>query len=379
MNDPTLPQIICQECADLAVNAFLFQKLCLYSYNKWCETIDRLQRNLEYTTSLSPMVKTAYFLIEKEKDIILTSRKINELKTKQSVLIKIQDLLKEREKEQNSNKKHPCPFCYKKFPTLANLLKHKKHMHRQKKIQCAKCALMFSTIKLLKYHDATFHVSCTCKHCFMDFSTKRELRAHMKHHDIHKCPCCLKEYKNKSVLKDHMKICGMDKKRTNVICDLCKKKYIRKNSLRSHLIIEHGFGTTYSCNWCNKRYDAVSKLKQHVVKHTRERNFSCELCGGQFVTKAALMYHTRIHTGEKPFPCDLCEESFLSASRRNGHKQRKHFGPRYPCSHCDSKFISKYELNKHQERHKNPQSRLYLGENDFYKNHITNIVYQMTK
>lgn len=392
----TLPQVLCVSCADLATKAFLFQKLCQHSYKNWDEALELLNKSLDLSETLGPVVKTAYLLV-KNDSLILTSRKVHVKKTKEAALVKVQHLLKARQNykkvkckyssmcsecgqtfhsmsylskhmEKHKNKKYPCPLCHKIFPNLANLNTHKDRMHKPKTVQCPKCAKMFSSEKMLKYHEASYHIAAICKQCSMQFPSKKDLRLHMTKHDVNQsCNRCSKKFISKLVLKTHMKICG-ENQRINVYCDICKKGYVRKNSLRSHLITEHGFGATYTCNWCNKQFDAVSKLNMHIVKHTRERNFHCMICGGHFVTKAALTYHTRIHTGEKPYPCDLCKESFLSASRRMEHKRRKHLGPKHHCTVCSSKFVSKFELNKHMARHNDPHSRLFIDNNEGKKN-----------
>ncbi|KAI5643514.1 zinc-finger double domain-containing protein [Phthorimaea operculella] len=220
---------------------------------------------------------------------------------------------------------------------------------------------MFSTERMLRRHDKINHIAAICKLCFVQFPSKMALRVHLDKHDLFKCEQCKKTYINRHTYKLHLKICGRsDTRIPKFFCDMCNKGFARKNSLRTHLKVNHGYGNVVTCNWCKKKFDAVSKLKMHIVKHTRERNFCCSQCGGKFVTQAALVYHTRLHTGEKPFPCDMCDESFLSASRRMEHKRRKHLEPTKQCPYCQVKFVTSHELKKHVARHTNPQSKLYV-------------------
>lgn len=384
-NDLSLPQMLCEDCADETTTAFLFRKLCQHSLIKWHETIDTLHEKLDYLSTFNPMVKTAYIFVKNENNVVLTSRKPLVKKTKKAVLGIIKNLLKGKKYnkikteinhpwpsgqiKKYKKQERPCLICYKVFSKPSRLAEHKERVHDPKTIQCAKCVKMFGSVRLLTQHERAFHTTAKCKHCSLELPSRHELEQHMYKHNKNKCLSCSKEFKKKLMLKKHIEICGVDK-RINYICDICQKSYCGKNGLRIHLITRHGFGSTHDCNWCKKKFAFLSKLKQHIIKHTRERNFSCEVCGGQFVTREALTYHSRIHTGERPYPCDLCEESFLSASRRMDHKRRKHFDSKFQCNICDSKFTSKFEVNKHQARHTNPQSKLYIGKNDSKKKRI---------
>lgn len=389
--DESLPQVLCMSCATNIINSFLFQKLCQYSNDKWDEILGRFEDTLSQADAVSPMAQTVYFVMNEQQSIIYTSRKRHQVKDKDAALKKVKSIIKSRDnyfkiktekvnvmcdecgikfdsnfllsKHMKSHKssRHPCKQCGKVFLTQVQMQEHIERVHYEKTIKCTKCDKMFSTEKILKQHDKLHHVAAMCKLCFIQFPSKNALRSHIDKHDVHKCPKCSKSYLNKWTYKFHLKICGKNSKHNPAFfCDICNKGYARKNGLRTHLKTDHGFGKVHSCEWCGKKFDAISRLKYHIVKHTRERNYHCDICGGKFVTPAALVYHTRLHTGEKPFPCDLCNESFLSASRRMEHKHRKHFGPSRECHVCHAKFITGHQLRKHIQRHFNPQSKLYV-------------------
>lgn len=389
--EPLLPGVICISCATLTINSYLFQKLCIYSNNKWIEVLDQLNQSLVHYDSMGDNIKSVFLMVNNTDSLMFTSKKSYSSKNKKMVLNKIKEIMKGKQKyikvkemvmdaiceecgEQfNSSlllikhmKKHtkfrnPCKKCPKIFSTSLQLEEHEERIHCPKHLQCTKCTKRFSTEKMLKVHIRMYHITATCKQCHIQFPSKKALRAHMDKHEVRRCPRCNKNFNNKYTFKFHLKVCGNpDDKQPSFFCDLCKKGYVRKNGLRTHLKTDHGFGNVLSCNWCNKKFDAVSRLKNHIVKHTRERNFICNQCGGKFVTQAALVYHTRLHTGERPFPCDLCDESFLSASRRMEHKRRKHFAPTQECHVCHVKFVTGHQLRKHVQRHSNPHSKLYV-------------------
>ncbi|XP_075987730.1 uncharacterized protein LOC142984186 isoform X2 [Anticarsia gemmatalis] len=378
----------------MTINSYLFQKLCQHSNEQWHTSLQRLDESLNITDTAASSVQTIYLMLkDKDRDgSMLTSQKRHRFKSKRIVAAKIKDIIKakqtvKRAKKQrsnviceecgekfksnchlikhmkvHSNTRFPCKQCPKVFASKIQLDEHAERLHYPKKLQCPKCSKMFSTERLLKYHDKQHHITAICNLCFVQLPSKKALRAHLDKHDVNKCPRCNKSLINKHTYKFHLKICGIEEKTPNFFCDICNKGYARKNGLRTHLKTDHGFGNVLSCKWCGKKFDAVSRLRNHQVKHTKEKNYRCEQCQGKFVSRAALIYHIRLHTGERPFPCDLCNESFLSASRRMEHKRRKHFSPTKECHICHVKFVTGHQLKKHVQRHKNPQSKLFVPE-----------------
>lgn len=386
--EPLLPQTLCDTCARAITNGYLFKKLHEHSKEQWDTVLSSLNKTLMQAETVSPSVKTVYIVLSETGNYIVTRRKTLS-PDKETAALKLNKIIKSRcryvhrkktcliceecgmkfktrvllVRHMKSHKAKPlnCPQCFKAFLTQVQLTEHAERVHYPKKIKCPKCKKMFSTQRTLKAHDRQEHVAVLCKLCFVQFPSRSALKVHLDKHDVIKCPRCNKSFINKQTFRSHVKQCGnAEAKVISFFCDICEKGYIRKNALRSHLKIDHGFGKVLSCSWCAKKFDAASRLRNHIVKHTRERNFSCEHCNGKFVTQAALVYHTRLHTGERPFKCDLCEESFLSASRRMEHKRRKHFGPQMECPVCHVKFVLGSQLKKHVARHSDPQSKLYV-------------------
>ncbi|KAJ8708178.1 hypothetical protein PYW08_010544 [Mythimna loreyi] len=392
--EPSLPQVLCMNCATMTINSYLFQKLCQFSNDNWNTILNRISTSVDQSANIGPKlgVQTVYLVVKENDNLMFTSRKRHTVRSKKTALSKIRELVKDKryrvkkQKKSNviceecgerfssnchlvkhmkvhSNSKHPCMQCPKVFASQLQLDEHSERVHYPKKIKCPKCPKMFSTNKMLTLHDKLHHVAAICKLCFVQFPSKKDLRAHLNKHEVNTCPRCNKAFLNKHTFKLHLRICGkLEERQPSFFCDICSKGYATKNGLRTHLKTDHGFGTVLSCNWCGKKFDAKSRLNNHIVKHTKARNFHCSHCGGKFVTQAALVYHTRLHTGERPFPCDLCSESFLSASRRMEHKRRKHFGPTKECHVCHVKFVTGHQLRKHVQRHYNPHSKLFVPE-----------------
>lgn len=397
-----LPEVLCLNCSEMAINSYLLQKLSQHSNMKWDETFNKFNQSLNHCDTIGPNIRSVYLFINKQDNVIFTSKKRYWLKDKKTAASKIREIAKSRttynkvERQPNiiceecgqrfrskcylikhmqihRQLKYGCKECPKIFSSQLQLQEHVERLHSPKRIHCPKCPKRFSTERMLRYHEKLHHVAAVCRLCMEQFPSRKCLRAHLDKHEVQKCSECNKSFTNKHTYKFHLKICGKTENRTpNFFCDICNKGYVRKNGLRTHLKTEHGFGDVLTCKWCGKKYDAESRLRNHIVKHTRERNYHCELCGNRFVTQAALVYHTRLHTGEKPFKCNLCNESFLSASRRMEHKKRKHFEPTKKCPVCSGKFVTGHQLQKHLQRHYNPRSRLYAPE--ALKSYTENII-----
>ncbi|XP_041986037.1 zinc finger protein 62 homolog [Aricia agestis] len=361
-SERALPEVLCVSCASLAVNSFLFQKLCEYSQQQWHTSLCSLDKMIAQSENLNARAVSAYFIVQENKSTMLTCYNTMQEKNKKTALTKLQKNMKIRLKsikdKKRLRKKIPCPSCPKIFVKEYELEDHREKVHYPKNIKCDSCTKMFSTKKQLRRHKNLYHVKFTCIECSLELSSKHLLRLHMDKHYRNSCVRCNKKFESLKSYKVHMKSCGQ---REKFICDICSKAFAQKQGLTCHLKCLHGFGKNLlSCKWCGKKFDMKSRLSEHIVKHTRERNFTCEICGAKFVSNPSLVYHRRLHTGERPYPCDMCNEHFLSATTRLLHKHRVHLGPTKECNICQAKFITSFELKKHKKWHHNPHSKLYV-------------------
>ncbi|KAI8433882.1 hypothetical protein MSG28_015820, partial [Choristoneura fumiferana] len=273
---------------------YLFKKFCEYSNEKWGEAMSTLENSLTQANTLAPPVRSVYLMISATENCIFTSRKTHSM-DKPTVVSKVKHFIKRRNKyvkdktlysyiceecgvrlksksllakhmKMHSTSPQPCSQCFKVFSTPLQLTEHEERVHYPKKIQCTKCSKMFSTEKMLRTHNRLEHVAALCKLCFVQFPSKMALKAHLDKHDILKCPQCEKSFVNKQTYKIHCKQCGSNEERVaSFFCDICGKGYIRKNGVRTHLKTDHGFGKVLSCSWCSKKFDAISRLKNHIL------------------------------------------------------------------------------------------------------------------
>ena len=74
---------------------------------------------------------------------------------------------------------------------------------------------------------------------------------------------------------------------------------------------------------CGKKFLDNSKLKRHLLVHTREKPYSCEFCGKAFSLDFNMRTHLRIHTGDKPYECKFpgCAKRFTQSSNLSAHEK----------------------------------------------------------
>lgn len=139
--------------------------------------------------------------------------------------------------------------------------------------------------------------------------------------------------------------------------DGCDRKYTSKGNLKTHLKSHEG-KFNYQCDFddCDKAFLTSYRLKVHRRVHTGEKPYLCEEdgCDKSFNTKYRLSAHHRLHTGDT-FNCeyDKCSKQFTTRSDLKKHA-RKHTGEKpYQCKvdGCGKSYSASHHLRSHTLKH----------------------------
>lgn len=133
-----------------------------------------------------------------------------------------------------------CRLCPKTFETFEKLTDHLRK-HKKKDLQCKVCSKPFDTKAKLVAHMRTTHrlagkhrrskVACSlCSAKLRPQNLERHIRAHQRKTDIYTCAYCQRQFKNRSIIGQHMRIHSRNPQK----CLNCDKIFSRKYDKRLH-------------------------------------------------------------------------------------------------------------------------------------------------
>ena len=146
------------------------------------------------------------------------------------------------------------------------------------------------------------------------------------------------------------------------------RKYCSAKVDQSHKI--------YICYKCNKAFESLLTLKQHVLGHTPDKSnlkpfpapirppsqiktwkqkvkgpSKCNQCAKSFTQSASLSRHMKIHSGERSHVCPQCKKAFITSSRLKVHLVTHSGVKPFTCTYCQRGFGSKSNMQMHINRH----------------------------
>ena len=165
------------------------------------------------------------------------------------------------------------------------------------------------------------------------------------------CDVCRKEFGHKSSLKNHIKIDHEAKKEFK--CDICPKRFGAAEYLKRHKSRLHSNSrkkNEFECDICKIMVNRRCQIKVHKAQvHEEIKKHICPQCNKAFAIPKTLQIHIKVvHDKIREFVCDICKKSFSVACNLKVHMQNVHKEVKdVHCESCNSSFKSELMLRHH--------------------------------
>ncbi|ELU04920.1 hypothetical protein CAPTEDRAFT_168004 [Capitella teleta] len=133
-------------------------------------------------------------------------------------------------------------------------------------------------------------------------------------------------------------------------CSQCQREFDSIKLLNNHVARVHQESSSFKphiCGVCSKAFLTASKLKEHCVTHSGERPHQCPTCAKTFALPSNLKMHLRLHSNEKEFACKVCDKTFTQRAHLENHLLSHTKLKRHECQYCLMKFARPYDLRSH--------------------------------
>uniref|UniRef100_A0A2A4J9S1 C2H2-type domain-containing protein n=1 Tax=Heliothis virescens TaxID=7102 RepID=A0A2A4J9S1_HELVI len=167
----------------------------------------------------------------------------------------------------------------------------------------------------------------------------------------YQCLECDMFFKNSRARKNHVARCH----REGLQCDHCKKRFVNRTTLATHLKLHEGPLPRAECTICHKMVRVI-QLKYHIQRHQNKTRYDCEDCNKTFshlATYQAHLKYSRAHASEQVFkyPCPMCNKGYPSKQAMQDHFNYQHLGKTvHKCPICEKPIASRANVEKHLMR-----------------------------
>lgn len=215
--------------------------------------------------------------------------------------------------------------------------------------KCVLCPQSFSNYQLLNKHISIHFRNFVCDQCGVGFATEMRWKNHAQCHETgtYSCTLCDRVYNTISSLKDHVERVHMRIKKNK--CPHCEETFRHYNTKIYHMVKAHGVKVPeYKCNLCPKVYLVSGKLRVHERNvHSNMSKSECDICQKKCIDLYALKDHRVTHTGEKNYECQVCKKMYSRKKTLATHMRIHNNDKRYVCQYCNKAFVQKCSLDGH--------------------------------
>lgn len=166
-----------------------------------------------------------------------------------------------------------------------------------------------------------------CKLCDNSFTTKENIKRHMRIHHGEKlfsCDGCEKVFKMKAAYDKHLG--KHDIEETLLVCEICERTFNNNHGFNVHLRV-HSEGQPFTQKGslnvhmkrqkgdkpfkCARAFKLKITLQEHLKTHFGDRLLKCEKCDRSFKYEISLKLHMVMHYRE-PFNCEMCDKLLMN-------------------------------------------------------------------
>ncbi|KAJ8704930.1 hypothetical protein PYW08_012250 [Mythimna loreyi] len=306
-----------------------------------------------------------------------------------------------KQKVQYASSVYKCELCIIGFYTQQQVEDHFVSLHRAKpgQVACKVCYIYIDESKLTA-HTETHYVRYNCKLCAHSEMSAKLIRQHVATHmskqtnnasikigdvrtnkvrkkkekekeanatppkpgdlrkllsktsiEVYQCLECDMFFKNSRARKNHVARFH----REGLQCDHCKKRFVNRTTLATHLKLHEGPLPRAECTICHKMVRVI-QLKYHIQRHQNKSRYECEECNKTFshlATYQAHLKYSRAHASEQvfKFPCPMCNKGYPTKEAMQDHFNYQHLGKTvHKCPICEKPIASRANVEKHMMR-----------------------------
>uniref|UniRef100_A0A2A4JCH3 C2H2-type domain-containing protein n=1 Tax=Heliothis virescens TaxID=7102 RepID=A0A2A4JCH3_HELVI len=276
-----------------------------------------------------------------------------------------------------------CYYCETQFPTLKEVQDHSMQQHKIcNPYRCIDCPTRRTSLDRFITHIRTKHrkyLRYYCYICNFKFSSVKEWPKHMAKHKTseHVCRGCNTCFNSQEEQVQHTSTHYRDRetrkpsipiKGDGSTCEICKKTFSCKNSLRGHMALHTKRKMDHMCEICGKCFHIEITMLNHIATHSQEKRHQCAICKTFFRTPQLLKLHARSHTHDaaKPFSCEKCGKCYRLKKHLRFHMNNIHVDSlSHVCTVCKKGFKNKVYLRRHLKQHEQKRHSCTICQRDF--------------
>lgn len=197
-----------------------------------------------------------------------------------------------------------------------------------------------------------------CRFCHRSFYSEEQYRIHEAEHTgtkpyICEHPGCNKGFGSKFKYWRHSLV---HQKPQNRICTYCNRSFNRVDHLKNHVMTHNSKRKLWTCEKCGKQYLYHSTYLFHIALHKARESptLSCSLCNTEYPTREELINHVKSHNRYKPDPgkpkshqCPECQKLFTTKKDVRRHMVTHTKDRSFLCEFCPQTFARKDHLRRH--------------------------------